>query len=405
MEKIKRLFLKDWQAKLGALICALILWFFITATQSSIVNFPGQIPVNFKNVNNGLIAISSDDVVKIKIRAENVNLSSVTEDNFEASVDLSNLTEGTYNKDIQVTSKNPNIQITNTTPKNTTIRIEKKIEKTVPVRVRLDGTASEGYGVSETEILPSEVRILGGESIVKNITEAVAPIRLNGENSNFSKNTQLFTYSASGQELKDVQIIPSEVSVNVIINRVGDVKTVGIKVNLTGSLSPGYWISTISTDPEVVSIGANASRIASVKYIETEPVDITNLSESKTVSAKLNLPTGITTEGNVMSVQVNLQIIKSDLVKEISVAPKFVNLKNGLKVSGATPEKVLVVLTGSKDVLSEINGESIELNIDLSGYNKGSNKITLTPSLLRYPSNLSFLNFVPESIVVSLVQN
>lgn len=404
MDRLRKLFTRDWHAKLGALVCAIILWFFITATQSSIISFPGNIPVDFKNLKDGLVAISSDDNVQIKIRSENVNLSGITQDNFEASVDLSSLGEGTYNKNIIVTSKNPNIQISSTIPSSTTIRIEKKINKTVPARIRLDGSSAEGYGVSNTEISPSEVNVSGPESIISNVTEAVAPIKLNGENSNFSKNAQLFVYSASGQELKDVSINPKDVSVQVTILRVGDVKTVGIKINLTGNLAPGYFISATSSDPEVVTVGGTGAKISLLKYVETEPIDITGFSANKTVSAKLNLPSGITTEGQVMSVQITLTVTRSDTAKEISLEPNFTNLPSNLIVAAFNPNKILVVFTGSPDTLNQINNDNVKLNIDLSFMQKGTNEVTLKSDFLKYPSNLIPLNFTPDKLSVTVGQ-
>ena len=348
------------------------------------------------------MAISGDDYVQIKIRSENVNLSGINQDNFEASIDLSSLGEGTYNKNIVVVSKNPNIQISSITPNSTTVRIEKKLSKNVPVRIRLDGSAAEGYGVSNSEIAPPEVSVSGPESIIANVTEAVAPIKLNGENSNFSKNAQLFVYSASGQELQDILIEPKEVNVSINVNRVGDVKTLGIKINLTGDLKPGYFISATSSDPEVVTVGGNSAKISQLKYVETEPIDISGLSENKTVSAKLNLPSGVTTEGQVMSVQISLTVSKSDAVKEISLEPNFINLPNNYVITSFNPPRVLIVFTGSPDILNQINSDNIKLNIDLSGVSRGINEITLKPESLRYPSNLTALNFTPQALSVTI---
>lgn len=404
MGRLKKFFTRDWHAKLGALICAIILWFSITATQSSIVSFPGNIPIDFKNIKDGLVAISGDENVQIKIRSENINLSGISQDNFKASIDLSSLDEGTYNKNITVSSKNPNIQISSITPSSTTVRIGKKVSKAVPVRIRLGGSAAEGFGVSNSEIAPPEVSVSGPESVISNVTEAVAPIKLNGENANFSKNTQLFVYSASGQELKDISIEPKDVEVSINITRVGDVKTLGIKINLAGNLKPGYFISATSSDPEVVTVGGNSARISLLKYVETEPVDITGLSENKTVSAKLNLPTGVTTEGQVMSVQISLVVSKSDSTREISLKPSFINLPSNLTVSSFNPTRVLVVFTGSPDTLNQINNDNVKLNIDLSGTSSGTNEIELKSDSLKYPSSLTPLNFTPDKLFVIVGQ-
>jgi YbbR domain-containing protein len=404
MGKLKNIFLRDWHGKVGALIEAIILWVIITASQSSNITFPGQIDVDFKNLKDGLAVISDSDAVQIKINLQNTNLNQITEDNFSASVDLSGLGVGTYVKTVDIISKNPNVKISSVSPSNLTVRIEKKLDKTVPVRARFDGSAADSYGASDTEITPSETTVSGPESIVKDVNEAVAPIHLSGESVDFSKTAQLFVYTASGDEIKNITLSPNEVDVQVGIVRVGDTKTVGIKVNLTGNLAVGYWISSISTDPEVVNIGGSASQIAATKYVATEPIDITNLNSTKTFSAKPDLPSGLTLETKTVSIKVTLNVERSDSVKEIAVAPNFTNLGGGLAVSSVSPVKTLVVLSGSPEILNQVGESNIDLSIDLSAYDVGTHNITLSKENLKFPSNLTFLSFNPSELSISIVR-
>lgn len=405
MNTIKKFFVSDWKAKLIALISAIALWVAVTAFQSSVISIPGKIHIDFKNIKEGLSVVADNEDVQIKISSPNTNLNQITQDNFKANIDLSGLDAGTYVKPVTVTSKNPNIKIVSISPSDITLRIEEKINKIIPVRVRFDGSAAEGFGASDTKISPSQVTVSGPESIVNDITEAVAPVHLDSQNIDFSKSAQLFVYTASGSEIKNVDLNPSTAKVDVSITRVGETKTVGIKVNVMGNLAAGYWINSITTDPEVLNISGGASRVASTKFVETEPVDISNLNTTKTFTVKINLPEGIMLETKIPSVKVTLNVSRSDNVREIAVTPNFTNLKTGLSVSSTTPPKTLVVLSGSPEILNQVDSSNVDLNIDLSSYGAGTYDIQLTKDNLKFPSNLTFLGLNPDKISITIVRN
>jgi len=402
VEKIKKFFANNWKAKLGSFLFAIILWFLITATQSSITTFPGTIPISFNNISSDLVAIPDQDSVQIKISAENVNLGSIKESNFRASIDLSGLNEGTYKKDVIVNSSDSNIKITTINPNVITVRIEKKVSKKVPARVRFDGSASDGFGVADTSIDPAEVEISGAESIIQTITEVVAPIKLTGENADFAKKAELFAYTASGQEIKNVIINPDSATAKVKIAKTGETKTIGIKVNVSGNLAPGYWVSSISTDPQVITISGPQAQIASIKYIETEQVDISNLKGNETFSVGLIIPPGFVTQGNVTSVKVKMDVSQSDNAKEVTLVPNFLNLEKNLQVSSFNPSKILAIFTGPKDTIGQINSDNITLDIDLSSTIAGNFDLPLQSSFLKFPANITFLNFEPDKIAVTI---
>lgn len=306
--KIKRFFASNWKAKVLIFLCTFFLWIYVSASQSLVVNFPGTILVDYQNLAEGTISVSDTDSVQIKIAVDPVNLKQIDESNFHATVDLKNLAEGTYERDIIVNSKREDVKVISVSPQRATVRVEKKISKTVPIRVKLDGQAASEYTASETSAEIDSAIVSGPEKTINTIAEVVAPLKLSGENSNFSKTVKLFAYNATGIEIKNVKIEPENTLVRVTISIIGEAKTVGVKIKTIGSVASGYWISNITSDPQIFTISGSRSVLASTKFLETEPIDISNLSEKKSFSAKLVIPRGIDIIDNNQQVKVEIDV-------------------------------------------------------------------------------------------------
>lgn len=305
--KIIRIITNDWKAKILVLLLTFLLWVYVSASQSLIIDFPTEIQVKYENLASDLVSSGNVDSVKIKISTDSVSLQQLKEDSFDASVDLRDLGEGTYEKQIQVVSNNKNAKVVSVSPSKATITIEKSISKEVPIRIKLDGQAADGYIAAETTSSRDTANISGGQHIIESISEVVAPIKVDGEKNDFNRTARLYAYSANGIEIKDVTIDPQEIQADITVSPAGEDKTVGIKVNTTGNVADGYWLSSISTNPTTIVISGSRSILAATKYLETKDIDISNLSEDKTIEVELIIPNGLQAK-DASSVQVKIKI-------------------------------------------------------------------------------------------------
>jgi YbbR domain-containing protein len=346
------------------------------------------------------VAISNNDFVQIKFSAKSINLSSIKESNFSANVDLSGLGEGTYQKDIQVSSQLQNIQIVSVNPSKTTVRIEKKTSKMVPIRVRVDGSAKEGFIASDVTSTPSETEVNGPESIISAISEAVAPIKLDGESESFTRSADLFAYTAAGDQIKNLIFNPSTVQLKITVSAASEPRSVGIRVRLSGKIAAGFAVGSISTDPQIVTVSGSESLLASTKYLETQNVDITGLSQDKTFTIKLDVPNGLTVEDKLQSVKVTLQIISSTAIRQLSITPSITGLSQNQKAT-LDPPSLDVFVTGNPDLLNALGNDSVLLSIDLEK-NAVTQDVTLNASQLNLPAGISFVRFGQNTVHITI---
>lgn len=399
----KKIFINNWQIKLACLLVAVGFWTYVSSTGVKVDNFPGGVSLELQNVPEGMVAITDVENVDLKIVAEKNVWSKLSSDSVKAYVDLAGLDAGTHELGIRIQINVEGVEVEDYSPQQALTRLESKITKEVPVNVKIEGNAADGLVSGVPIVEPEEVEISGAKSVIDKILEANAVVRLDGETEEVNKKVKLVALNAENENISGVTFDPQEVDVTVPIVKAEDTKTVGIKVQTTGNLADGYWISQITTSPSTATITGNSSILKSINYLETASINIDNLSEDLSTNIEINTPSGVSLVDQINSVAVNLTIAKIDTQKQVNPSIDTKNLSNNLKIKSLNPSSMSVNIEGDTDTLQSISDSDIKLEIDLSGYNiPGSYPIDITKNMFNTPENISVLSFTPSSITVEL---
>lgn len=403
MKKLFDMIFRNGWAKILCLLLALTLWVYVGIGQTKNANFPGNIPLQFKNVPSGLIAVSDTDKVTIKVVAENDVFRQLSVDSFSAYLDLNGLDEGNYEAKVNVITNTANVQIVEINPSRVVVRLESKIEKEIPVIATIDGKAGDGLVPGQAVIEPANVRVSGAKSVVNSLLEATAKIQLQGETADFKKVVKVVGLKANGQEISGLEFKPNQVTVSVPIVKASNIKTVGIKVVTTGAPSDGFWISKIETDPATVVITAAESQISKISFVETAQIDISNISKNTAAEIDLKPAAGVNIVDQVSKVKVNIFVSQNQATKEINTGFKWQGLAQNLKVSSVEPMTVKVILTGPQEKLENLSADDIALVVDLAGLNNpGTYSVDISRSSIAGPTGISVSSIVPSAVNVRL---
>ena len=400
---IKNIFVHNWKVKLVSLLLAFGFWTYVSAVGVKIDNFPGGVPLEVKNVSEGLVAITDIQKIEVTLVAEKKYWSMINEQNIKASINLSNLSEGTYELSVQIDSSIAGIQIESYTPEKVLVRIEKKTSKEIPITVKIEGSAGDGLVPSTPEIDPEKVTISGPKSTLDNILEATAVIRLDGETDTVNKKVKLVALDAENQIISGISFNPSEVNVNLPIIKAEDTKTVGIKVITTGLPTSGFWISDITTDPATITITGKADYLKTIIYVKTKEINIGNIDKNTSRTIDLDLPAGITAVDQIDAVLVGFEISAQAVAK--SIEPKIVvnNLQNYLKIDFFEPSSIKTEISGDSSILNNVNSDTVKLNLDLGNYlTEGEYYIEITNSIFNMPEGVTLVSFAPSSIKIKI---
>lgn len=373
--------------KIVALITAVFLWLFVINDGFRVDFLNAPLQVSVANITSGVSVAGGLEDVRVRVRAPLASFGSLSSEDFIASVDVSGLETGEYELPVRVTALSTDVQVVDITPKTLTVTLDDQgaVKKRVAIETR--GTPGEDYALGDVEISSSEVKVSGAESVINSFDEVIGVVDVAGETNQVRRTVQLFARGVDGVELP-VSIDPETVDVTVNIERQADVKSVGVQVKTTGSLPDGFVVKSISVDPNILSIQGDEDILKGISVIETDPLNLSGIIESSTVSKALSLPSDVAVFGEeIDSVQVRIEVEEVVKTKVIDITAQTTGLAPGLSAQ-IDPPRARLVLEGDIESLAAATDTSILVTIDLSGRSVGRFSLPVTESLVTLPGGV-----------------
>jgi len=184
----------------------------------------------------------------------------------------------------------------------------------------------------------------------------------------------LVAYDKHGNIL-DVEIVPEKVE--AVIKITSPSKKVPIRV-IPEKTPEDKAIKSLTPSVKEVTIYGDEAALAEIDYLPVT-IDASNVTGDKTYTVNLTKPTGVR-EISVKTITVELKLddITSKEVKDVQI--KILNLGEGYQVQASSKEDraVSVIVKGSKSVLDNLDEDTIEAYVDLSGLKEGEHEVTVT---------------------------
>jgi len=391
---------QNFGAKIIALLCAVFLWAYVSAGETKTGYFPGNLPLEAKNIPEGLAAVYDQPKLKIKIQAPYETWGRLGVGNFSAYIDLSEYTEGTYDVEVKVSASIPSVNIVEIEPSRIIVRLEPKIRKELPVKVRFEGEAKVGFVPGEVTIKPETADINGAKSLVSSLSEVTALVRLSGEDADFEKSVILAVYDENNEKVPGLEFDPQSVDVMVPIVPASEGKSVGIKAKTRGKPKSDFYVSKIEVSPATIEVFGASSTLKSLLYIETKEVNIDGISKDFEKDTELSLPSGITVKENKIKVKIYLS--QNSVAKEITASLNYQNLITGLSVSSVSPSSIKVLTSCPVTIAGILNSDKVIINFNLEGRAAGSFTQNINKEMLSVPDGCAVASWLPSAVTITL---
>lgn len=208
---------ENWILKLISLIFALILWFFVMGEKRQEVGFP--VPLKLENIPPGLmVANEVPNLVDVRISGPRTLLMNLSPQDISISVDLKDLKPGlTTFKRLDERLNIPSaLKVTRLSPSFVDVKLERIKDKSVPVKVVLEGEVAEGYHLDGVTSNPDKVVVEGAESELKDVREVdTDPVSVGGVAESFSLMVPL-RYAGKYTTLKEQEAVEVQVKISPI---------------------------------------------------------------------------------------------------------------------------------------------------------------------------------------------
>lgn len=388
--------------KVICVIASFVFWLYVANTKNPIRDKRITLKVVMENtdvIEKSKLAILPDEDFELSVRVEGpmLELSYLNEEDIVLKADFAqvNLSEGINRIPVYVSRIPKNIDIVDKDNLSIDVNLDDLIEKSVPVRENISVTTKSGYSASKPIITPQKVKVKGAEQYVQNVSYVLVATSLEKIDKDEELNLPLQPYDEAGREVKNVTVEPQTVNVVVPVKKT---KKVAIKVETTGNVAYGGILKSVEAIPSTIEIAGDEKVLESINEIKTEVIDLTDISEDKTMEVKLVLDK-VTTVSGKDSVNVKLAIEKLEQ-KNISVDINFINLAEGLKFQSEY-KKVSFVVSGAETVIKKLKAEDIKCTVDLKDLLVEAEYPSLQVRVTA-PENVTIQSHSPETVKVTI---
>ncbi len=419
MKKLQEKIMKDIGWKLLSLAIAIALWFMVINIEHPVTTRIYTQTITLENIDaltqQGLTILNRGQLenmkVSAKVKAQRTALDRLTQyrNSIRAVVDFSKL-ESVKSGDtasLEVSfllpdSAGTGFEIVSQSPEKAEVMIEKLAAKRIPINVRINGEAGNGYTTLQPQISPSSVQISGAASVVNRVKTVQVNVELQQASEDIVVTAEPIAYDENGKQVEGITMDISKVHISIGIQKN---KMVNLTASTIGVPEDGYEIAEIRWSPQAVNIAGSEAVLNNLQSITLPALDVTDATQTVVETFLLNeiLPDGVMLSNDTpLEAEVSV-VIQQQEDQQITVQSADVTLQGAEEENydyTFSEEGVSLQLTGSARELSAITTGSIAVTADVENLTEGEHDVALEIEL---PEGVSLVGEVP-SIVVTIQQ-
>jgi len=385
-----------------SVLLAIFFWAIAVESEDPTIQraYPNTIPVTHRNLPDDKIAYGEDVRGQITLRTPQSIWDNLRTEDINAYVNLSDVATGPVELPIQVEVDRSPVEVVEFSPEKIQLTVEQIAEKDVPVVVEQEGQPALGYETGDSTTAPEFVRIRGPASLVKQAVRAEVAMVIEGQLSDVSDDVRPVVVDENGEPIPQLEVTPRTVTVNIPIQEPGYFRKLPVNINLKGELAPGYRLSSLMVTPEIVTIFGNTYAVQNApRYLQTQPISLTQITESLTTTLDLQMPEGLfVVEPNSTQVTVSIMIEPIQSSTTFEVTPKIEGLSRNMTAT-VEIDSIVVLLSGPLATIETLEKEDVQLTIDVTNLTPGEYAIRPTVNVT---NTVTVENVLPETIPIRI---
>ena len=368
--------------KIVSLLFAFLIWLVVNNINDPIIErYYMNIPVKLLNTelitdSGQVYEILEDTTVidRVTVWAPRSVFSSLSAGNIVATADVNELSSLDTIRINLTTNLNVNdIEKIEGSIDTVKLHIENLRTKSLALKATVSGSVEEGYLLGEITPDQNLVRVSGPESIISQVSKAVADVPVTGFTSDIADNAEIKLYDSEDNLIQDSRITQNIKSVGVKVSLYRTME-VPIYFRTTGTPAAGYKVlGEIEGSIDKVMIAGKESALKNINSIEVsgEKLDISGLREDFVTEISLRdyLPENVfLADSSQNKVEVTAHI-QSQITRNLVVSGDSVDVVNVPEGYRATieelEENIDIGVQGFAADVSGIRGADLKGRVDI----------------------------------------
>ncbi|MDR1049362.1 MAG: hypothetical protein LBL51_06355 [Synergistaceae bacterium] len=271
-----------------SLAAAVFMWVYVTdAGDVGNVRRKFLYQVAYRGLPSQFVLKNVTREVQVEVEAPEAVMNRLEYDSISCEVDLGHLSAGKYRENVR-TVLPPNVTLTSVMPSEVDVELIRQVSRVFAVDVELPPDIPSGQYLEAVTLVPKEVSVKGTEKDLAKI----GATRISPTLQELAANRELLLpvkISQSSAFEDDVILEPSQVRVNATLAMGLPRKKVPVNVRLIGKPHEDYAVRSVTTDPAEVMVQGERDRLDRIAAVETETVDITEVSSDQVLVVPLRL--------------------------------------------------------------------------------------------------------------------
>jgi len=401
---LRRVVTHDFPLKAIAVVIAVLFWVAImqNATPRVVsVAFDGRVPVERpEGVPAGYVLRGQLGDVGVRLSGAPGVADRVALSDLHATIDPKALALGQAEPQdarVMVTVAKEGVEVVDVSPPTVSVRLERVTSRTVPVQPRFANDPPSGSRAGDAAVTPGEVSVTGPESDIARIAAVLSTVRFGDAQTDIETSTPAIPVDAAGVPVDGITVEPGLVTVKVPVLQIATTRTVPIVFTLRGTVAPGYWVVGVAMEPFAVTVRGDEKLLGSLDRIETLPIDVGNLSATRTLNVGLTIPAGVSLLRQTdVSVTVTVQALAGTRLFDTAVVVTGLAANQVAELDVAN---VAVLVAGPVPTLAALQPEQVIASVDTGGRGPGIYALDVA---VRVPGGVSVQTVQPVRVTVTI---
>lgn len=386
----KRIF-DNWILKLVSVVCAVLLWIIVYNSEDP-VEFERFYNVQVMFENTDVLAkegkvyevLENSDVIRtISVQAKRSVMDELSADDIHVVADFNNMKmDGTIELEAY-SERHANGEITfKLSSSEVKLFVENKTTKQLSLILETQGEVAEGYIVGTTKLSQNRFSISGGESVVKQVSKAVAVVDITNATEDISTSVAVKLYDENGIEISTDKLSMTMETVNATVEVLAT-KTVPIVYEISGEVAEGYVATgEVTYGAAELLIAGKPSALAHVSEIVVDGEELSVEGAEEDVVLNINLesylPSDVSRADKTISRWVEVVVKVVPIIEQkFTLAAKQVTIKNVPEEHYADrtldTEEFTITVRGAQHLVEQLDESTFMGTIDITAWMKQNN--------------------------------
>lgn len=386
-----------------ALVLALTVWVAAVTAEDPLEErtMATPIPIETRGQPQDLLIvdeISTD--ARIRLRAPSSVWQRLTPQDVSVWIDLSGLSAGTYEVELEHTVAEEPVQVLSIEPERVTVTLEPSSSQEFNVQIVLLGDPAVGHRADTPVVGPEQVMVVGPSSVVNQVNTVQAQVDISGRSQPLEQEVALVPLNEAGEEVLGAEVQPNTASVLVPIEALGGYRSVVVLPRIEGEVETGYQLTGITVSPTLLTVFSSDPQAVNELggFVETEPVNLAGATSDFERRVSLNLPENVSIVGD-QSVLVRASVSAIENSITVTRVLEIEGLEQGIFAS-ASPTEVNLILRGPISILDSLQSGDVRVVVDLFGLTEGVHQVT--PQVIIAPTEIQVQTVLPDTIEITI---